>query len=155
MVLESRLSRCTICFSRAAQSDSPSSAPRRAMRTASEAVRSTRTGACGATTVVMSRPSTTTAGASTSFISCRCLAIRPSRSAPHEEIWEDTSVTSGVRIAALTSSAPTRTPGWSGSVDRSSGNSWAAFPSTASSFRSRSWFSTHHASARYVAPVSM
>ena len=76
-----------------------SSALRRAARTAGAAVSRIRTGASGATTVVMSRPSTTTPGRSDSATSVRKSAFTVWRTAGTRATPLTASVTRGSRIA--------------------------------------------------------
>jgi hypothetical protein len=76
-----------------------------------------RTGASGATTVVMSRPSTTTPGRSESATSERNSALTACRTAGTRATPLTASVTRGSRIASVTSVLPTRTQYASGSSE--------------------------------------
>ena len=80
-----------------------SSALRRAARTSGAAVRRIRTGASGATTVVMSRPSTTTPGRPDAATSARKSALTDLRIGATRATPLTASVTRGSRIASVTS----------------------------------------------------
>ena len=168
VTLESALSRAAT-----SSAPTPSAAPacpvRRAWRTSSRAVSSTRTSASGATTVVMSRPSATMprpseneSEASSRAIVARWAAISRWRTGmmfDTFETWVDTSVE---RIASLMSSPSHSTRGSSGStvmskwspVKNSPTVSVTSRSSTSCASRSTPRFRHHQAQARYIAPVS-
>ena len=68
-----------------------------------------RTSASGATTVVMSRPSTTTPGWATALAMLRNSSVRWLRTAGTRAIALTAAEISGSRMASVTSLSPTRT----------------------------------------------
>ena len=115
-------SRLASCASRSAWSrwtvstSPPSSSARRRARSSGSAVRKTLTGASGATTVPMSRPSATQSPFASSS---RCLRASAARTRGLVATREAASLTSGARIASVTSSPSTRTRSSSSSASRS------------------------------------
>ncbi|CAI7644857.1 unnamed protein product [Penicillium discolor] len=128
---------------------SPASSPaRRAARTSGAAVSRMRTGASGATTVVMSRPSTTTAGYGASATSARKSSLTWVRTSGTRATPLTAPDTRGSRIASVTSTSPTRTVRSSGSSPRRTGKSAAAARTASASSVSAPRSSTCQASAR-------
>ena len=126
---------------------SPVSAARRRARSSSEAVRKTFSGESGLTTVPMSRPSATKSPA----------AIRSALAGDHRlahpgwtETREAAAVTSGARIASLTSRPPSSTRRPSKPISSPP----ASAPSASPSSRSTPASSAASATQRYIAPES-
>ena len=125
---------------RPASTSPPLSAARRRARSSGSAVRKTLTAASGATTVPMSRPSATQSPSAT--IACWLAHERGAHARVGRRRARRASVTSGVRIASVTSrpSSRTRSP--------TSMSSRAATSAGGSPARAAS------ATQRYIAPVS-
>jgi len=113
-----------------------------------------RTGASGATTVVMSRPSTTMPGSVQAWMSERNSAFTDRRTTGTRATPLTASVTAGSRIASVTSASPTRTERTAGSVDTTTSKSASASTTAIASDVSMRRRRACHASARYTAPVS-
>src|SRR5699024_7568395 len=129
---------------------------RRCARASAEAVKNSFTGASGATTVVMSRPSTTIPAllrVASSMIA-RCVRTSSSRASGTAETALTFAVTSGPRISADTSRSSTATAGASGSVPITRVGRATTEETAAVSSTSTPLVNIHHVRARYIAPVS-
>ena len=126
------------------------SAVRRSARTASVAVRNTFTGASGATTVPMSRPSATipVPAASASAMILRWIAIRWRRTSGTAATALTALDTSRVRMGPATSRPSTRICGASGSVPTSMTGRPALAATAPGSEMSCPCASSHQVSAR-------
>src|SRR3954447_16437349 len=155
--VESSASRRTIWSrsSSAVTDPAASSAPRRAIRASWSAVSNTLSSASVATTVAMSRPSTTIPplGWAASMIA-RCRRTSSLRTSRLVAILETTALIPGSRIAAVTSVPSAITNWFPGSVLISSRRSRARCATAAVSSRSRPCAMADQVTARYVAPVS-
>ena len=129
----------------------PSCRERRCARASDDAVRKILSGAAGATTVPMSRPSATTRPGSIS----RCwAATRTSRTPGVADTGLTATVTARDRISRSTGRPSTETRGWSGSVDTSTLVRRARPVTATASSGSTPSRRTAQVTARYIAPVS-
>ena len=120
------------------------------------AVRYTLTGAPGATTVPMSRPSATIPAPLAqvrAMMSC-CMATRRARTSGTDATALTALDTSRVRIGAVTSVPSTLTAGSPGSVLTSMTGSCARPATAPGSLTGTPRLSIHQVRARYMAPVS-
>src|SRR5699024_3755784 len=124
---------------------------RRATRTSSRAGISMRTSASGATTAVMSRPSTTMPAAAAAMES-RCLSMCSVLASTTPETVCTFADTSGLRISSVTSMSSTETKNSSGLSEISRSAPRTCSRTSTGSVTPRLRHS--HAIARYMAPVS-